>query len=260
MGQCWRCVAQQIQAFLSESNIDHSRSPIFYAFLTPLGASPGLTASICPHLHIMLFLYWFCCGLFSLSLGQDTSSSCLHSTLISFTSSSTSLACPQALAASSSRRSTSLPGAVSALRPWLWPRASHSSSWVLPSFKEMSSCSWQMECAGAEAEQRGIDLLVSECERISSMEAQRFLSVVWNFFPVLGVCAWLSHQVQELSLLRGKLWDLTVASQSGRSLQASVLEFAVFFWSCASGVGVSSSWMRSSVSIPSDVDVEAWPR
>lgn len=207
----------------------------------------------------MLFLYWFCCELFSLSLGQETSSSCLHSTLISFTSSSTSLACPQALAASSSRRSTSLLGAEFAPQTWLWPRASHSSSWVLSSFNEMSSCSWQMEFAGAEAEQCGIDLLASVWERISSMEAQRFLSVDLNFFPALGVCAWLSHQVQELSLLRGRLWDLTVASQSkGRSLLVSTLEFADLFLSCIWGDSVSSSWMRSRVSIPSDVDVEAW--
>lgn len=208
----------------------------------------------------MLFLYWFCCGLFSLSLGQETSSSCLHSTLISFTSSSTSLACPQALAASSSRRSAFLPEAESTPQPLLWPRTSHNRSWVLSSFKEMSSWSWQMECAGAEAEQCGIDLLVSEWERISSMEAQRFLSVVRNFFPAMGVCAWLSHQVQALSLLSGRLWDLTVSSPSGRIWQVSVLEFADLFWSCAPGDGVSSSWMRSRVSIPSDVDVEAWKR
>lgn len=232
---------------------------------------------LCPH--IMLFRWFACWGLFSLPFCEGLSgaeSSCLYKARSSFTSSSTSRAWPQVDAASSRRRSASIRW-TSGLElfpagdpfPLLCARTSVSSSWVLSSFWVMRSWSWLMGCTGTEVEQCG-RARVSQCVRISSMEAQRFFSDVDVFLRSCGV-RWFSDQSKALSLFRGRLWDFPGVSLHVESFKVSGLErwesrvcweaalsrvSSWESWPCSART--SSSWMRSSVSMPSEFVVEAW--
>lgn len=218
-------------------------------------------------------------------------SSCWYSALSSFTSSSTSLAWPQAAAASlsslsASARATStdsfpfaLPASPSSCAP---PRTSVSSRSVFSSFWLMSSCSWLRGAAapgGGDAGEPTIGdiwFLVarggSECDRISSMEAQRFFSAVVKRFPACGVWAGpvgvCSHAT---AVSRGRLCDFPEASAvlADRALSVLDLGQSGLRWDSDWSIWkrsqpteprgeASSSWIRSRVSIPSEDEVDAW--
>lgn len=126
---------------------------------------------------------------------------------------------------------------------------------VACSFWLISSCSLLM---GVAVGDRDACSLVSGCIRIRSTEAQRLFTAVARCF---------SHGVShEAAASRGRLWDFPEVSAVTEEATPSLLNRepsglrldGVFLMLSLKASQLSSSWIRSRVSIPSEEGMEAW--